>query len=289
MCGADRFSGKRGACGAGPSLVAARAALHMWEEPCISGTKGSGTVFFSGCSLGCVFCQNRPIAHMKAGREITIERLAEIFLELQDKGAANINLVTACHYAPQAAEALDIARKRGLSLPVVYNSGGYENTETLKLLDGYVDIYLPDYKYHDPSLAARLSNAPDYPEKARKAISEMVSRTGECVFDEDGYLLRGTVVRHLILPGHVKNSLECLTWLYETFGDKIYISIMNQYTPVMPEDACKDFPELMRRVTKREYTRVLDHAVRLGITNGFFQEGDTAEESFIPAFDSEGI
>ena len=289
MCGADRLAGKKGVCKADGRLTAARAALYMWEEPCISGEKGSGTVFFSGCSLRCVFCQNRAIAGMEAGKEIEAERLSEIFLELQDKGAANINLVTACHFVPQIIEALDMARASGLKLPVVYNSGGYENTETLKMLKGYVDIYLPDYKYHDPALAARFSHAPDYPERAREAIREMVSATGECIFDEKGYLLRGTVVRHLILPGHVKNSLECLTWLYETFGDKIYISIMNQYTPLLSCDECTGYPELARRVTKREYERVLDHALELGITNGFFQEGDAAEESFIPAFDNEGI
>ncbi len=285
-CGAERVSGKRGACMADSKMTVARAALHFWEEPCISGDRGSGAVFFSGCSLGCVYCQNRKIARMQSGREITEKRLAEIFLELQDQGAANINLVTACHYAPQVKNALETAKSRGLTLPVVYNSGGYEKKETLKMLEGYVDVYLPDYKYHDRDLAEKFSRAPGYPEAAQDAIREMVRQTGECRFDENGYIQKGTIVRHLILPGHTRNSIDALTWLYRTFGDIIYISIMNQFTPVQ---SIPEYPELNRRVTPREYEKVVEYALDLGIRNGFTQEGTAAAESFIPEFDGSGV
>ena len=264
----------------------ARAALHMWEEPCISGTRGSGAVFFTGCNLRCCFCQNREIAIGDSGLEITEERLAEIFLELQEKDAANINLVTGTHYIPQIIAALDCAKKHGLNIPVVYNCGGYENTETLKLLDGYVDIYLPDYKYAESELAVKFSHANDYPERAMEAVNEMVRQTGMPQFDAEGYMKRGTIVRHLILPGHTRNSKKVLKLLHKTFGKQIYISIMNQYTPVFEQ---KEYTELNRCVTRREYEKVLDYAFELGIENGFFQDGETARESFIPAFDYEGV
>ena len=285
-CHADRAEGHRGLCGADSRIIAARAALHMWEEPCISGTKGSGTVFFSGCSLGCIYCQNRTIARMDAGKEISIERLSEIFLELQEKGAANVSLVTACHYVPQVIRALDSAKAEGLSIPVVYNSGGYEKVETLRMLEGYVDIYLPDYKYDEPETAKKFSHAPDYPEYAREAIKEMVRQTGECEFDTDGYLKKGTIVRHLILPGHTKNSIKALTWLHETFGEKIYLSIMNQYTPII---SSKDYPELNRRLTKREYEKVLAQALNQNIKNAYIQEGKTSNQTYIPPFNNEGL
>ncbi|MBQ8304906.1 MAG: radical SAM protein [Blautia sp.] len=270
----------------GDVVYAARAALHMWEEPCISGSRGSGTVFFSGCTLRCVYCQNHEIAEGRAGLPVTVRRLSEIFLMLQEKGAANISLVTASHFVPQILEALADAKKDGLHLPVVYNSGGYESPDTLRALNGVVDIYLPDLKYMDPDLAEAFSHARDYPEAAREAIREMVAQTGPCVFDEAGYAVRGTIVRHLILPGHTKDSMRILSYLHETYGDEIYISLMNQYTPVIRQER---YPELNRRLTKREYQKVLSHALSIGITNGFFQEGTTAEESFIPAFDYEGV
>lgn len=285
-CHADRLHGKCGYCGMDGSVRAARAALHMWEEPCISGEKGSGAVFFSGCGLRCCFCQNREIAIGDCGKEISIERLADIFLELEQKGAANLNLVTAVHNAPQIILALERAKSRGMRLPVVYNSSGYEKTETLQMLEGYVDIYLPDFKYMEGNLAAAFSHAQDYPEIAKDAVREMVRQTGECRFGEDGYLQRGTVVRHLILPGHTRNSIKVLEYLHQTFGNRIYISIMNQYTPVCHQEV---WTELNRKVTKREYEKVLDAALELGIEDAFFQEGETAEESFIPAFDYEGI
>lgn len=285
-CHVNREDKKRGYCGMDSRIYAARAALHMWEEPCISGEKGSGAVFFSGCGLRCIFCQNREIAIGKDGKEISVEKLGEIFLNLEKQGAANINLVTGAHYVPQIREALSIAKKKGMSVPVVYNSSGYEKVETLKLLEGYVDVYLPDFKYMEASLAEAFSKAPDYPERAKEAIEEMVRQTGKCVFNEEGYIEKGTIVRHLILPGHTVNSKKVLDYLHNTYGNKIFISIMNQYTPVYEQ---KVYKELNRKVTEREYKKVLDHALEIGVENGFWQTGDTAKESFIPAFDYEGL
>ncbi len=285
-CKADRQHGQTGFCHVPADLKVARAALHMWEEPCISGKKGSGAVFFSGCGLRCCFCQNHDIAIGSRGLPITVERLSEIFLELQEKGAANINLVTGAHYVPQIVQALDMAGEKGMDLPVVYNSSGYEKLETLKFLEGYVDVYLPDMKYMESELAQKFSHAADYPETAKAAIGEMVRQTGKCEFGEGGYIRKGTIVRHLILPGHTRNSVKVLKYLHETYGDNIYISIMNQYTPVRTFDSCK---ELNRKITKREYEKVLDAAVDMGIKNGFIQEGETASESFIPDFDYEGV
>ena len=285
-CHVDRTAGKTGYCGMNQKVKIARAALHMWEEPCISGTRGSGAVFFTGCNLRCCFCQNRDIAIGDSGKEITVQRLADIFLELEQKGAANLNLVTGAHYVPQIISALEIARRKGLMLPVVYNSSGYENVETLRLLEGYVDVYLPDMKYANEKLAAAFSHAEDYPQKARAAIAEMVRQTGPCQFVEDGYIRRGTIVRHLILPGHTRNSLAVLKELHETYGNDIFISVMNQYTPVFKQEK---YQELNRKVTRREYEKVLDGAIALGIENGYFQDGETAKESFIPAFDYEGV
>ena len=286
MCGIDRTNGKKGFCGMDSRMMGARAALHMWEEPCISGTKGSGAVFFSGCTLRCVFCQNYEIAEGICGREITSERLEQIFLELQEQGAANINLVTATHFLPAVIPALQSARERGLQIPVIYNTGGYERPEIVKMLDGLVDVWLPDFKYMDPELGALYSHAKDYPQKAAGALAAMVEQTGPCIFDEDGYIQKGVIVRHLILPGHTKDSRRVLRYLHETYGNKIYISVMNQYTPL---SQVAGLSPLNRKVTRREYRRVLDEALELGIEQGFFQEGETAEESFIPLFNYEGL
>ena len=269
------------------ALTAARASLHMWEEPPISGERGSGTVFFSGCSLSCVFCQNAQISHGGEGKEIDCGRLAEIFLELEEKGAHNVNLVTASHFAPHIISALDIAKARGLTLPILYNCGGYESVETLKMLRGYVDIYLPDFKYMDSSLAARYSKCPDYPEKAKAALAEMFDQTGAPVFGVDGMLKRGTVVRHLVLPGCVKDSMEVLRYLHTTYGNSIFISIMSQYTP--PARIKEQYPEIARKLTRYEYGKVVRFAEEIGIVNGFTQYGEAAQESFIPIFDGEGI
>ena len=285
-CRVNRLAGERGYCGMTAEVMGARAALHMWEEPCISGARGSGAVFFSGCSLGCVFCQNRPIAAGEVAKPVPLLRLTEIFLELQEQGAANINLVTAGHFAPQTAWALAEAKRRGLRIPVVYNSSGYESKEALETLGDQVDVWLPDFKYMAPGLAKKYSHAEDYPRAASQAVDWMVRRAGLCEFDEEGYVQKGVIVRHLILPGHTKDSMAVLKYLHERYGDSIYISIMNQYTPLPQVEA---YPELARRVTKREYEKVLDYALELGISNGFFQEGETARESFIPLFDYEGL
>lgn len=286
MCRVDRTTGEKGFCGMGAAVQGARAALHMWEEPCISGKKGSGAVFFSGCTLKCVFCQNREIAEGKYGKEISSQRLTEIFLELQEKGAANINLVTAGHFAVPVKEALLRAKEQGLAIPVIYNSGGYERVETLRYLEPVVDVWLPDFKYMDGRLAREYSKAEDYPQTAKKALGEMVRQAGECRFDEEGYIQKGVIVRHLILPGHTRDSMEILSYLHKTYGERIYISVMNQYTP-LPQ--VKDLAPLNRKVTRREYRRVLDFALELGIEQGYFQEGETAKESFIPLFDYEGL
>ncbi|MBQ3489997.1 MAG: radical SAM protein [Clostridia bacterium] len=281
QCGADRSSGN-GFCGETNRLRIARASLHLWEEPPISGKNGSGTVFFSGCNLGCVFCQNREIAHEHRGKEISAEALAEIFLVLQNEGAANINLVTAVHFVPHVIQALDLAKSNGLSLPVVYNSSGYESVETLRMLSGYIDVYLPDYKYRSSLLAERFSKAKNYPEAAERALAEMVLQTGPCVFDENGIIRKGVIVRHLVLPGHTEDSMAVLEYLHKTYGDSIYISIMNQYTPM---GKYKKFPELSRKLTSYEYGKVVKFAEKIGIRNGFLQSGETAKESFIPSFD----
>ena len=285
-CGVDRLAGQKGFCGVDAGIMVARAALHMWEEPCISGKEGSGAVFFSGCSLGCAFCQNRTISKGQSGKVITVEHLAELFLDLQAQKANNINLVTAGHFLPQVREALILAKEQGLTIPVVYNSSGYEKAEMLRYLEGLVDIYLPDLKYLEADLAGKYSHAKDYPEVAMKALEEMVRQVGTPEFDERGMMKKGVIVRHLLLPGHVRNSKKVLEYLYGTYGDQIYISLMNQYTP-MP--AMKDDPQLSRKVTDREYDRLLDHAISFGVTNCFIQEGETAKESFIPEFNGEGI
>lgn len=288
-CLVDRKKGEKGICGQTENLKVARAALHFWEEPCISGDAGSGAVFFSGCPLHCVFCQNENIANGTVGKEISLERLVDIFLELQEKRANNINLVTPGHFVPQIVKALDQARKEGLTLPVVYNTSSYEMVDTIKMLEGYVDIYLPDFKYMSQVLSKKYSHAPDYAEVAKAAIAEMVRQTGKAVFvngDEDNLILRGTIVRHLTLPGCMEDSMQILKYLHETYGDMIYISIMNQFTPL---SNLEKYPELNRRITDEEYETLVDYAIEIGIENGFIQEGDTAEESFIPAFDCEGV
>lgn len=286
-CGADRQAGAAGFCGVPSEVYLARAALHFWEEPCISGTRGSGTVFFSGCVLGCVYCQNYEVAHARAGQAVSISRLAEIFLELQAQGAHNINLVTPTHYVPQIRTAALEAREKGLSIPFVFNCGGYEKTDTLQMLEGIVDIYLTDFKYMDPEAARRYSGAGDYPEKAKAALAEMVRQCPSAEFDDEGIMQKGVIVRHLLLPGMVKNGKAVLDYLYGTYGDQIWVSLMNQYTP-FPR-VKERYPEIGRKVTKREYRSLVDHALDLGFVNAFIQEGGTAEESFIPAFDGEGV
>lgn len=285
-CGINRRTGQTGVCGVSSEIKVARAALHYWEEPCISGKKGSGAVFFSGCSLHCVFCQNREISDGKAGKVISKERLSDIFIELAGKGANNINLVTPGQYIPDIVWAVNDAKSRGMKLPIIYNTSGYENVTELKLLEGIVDVYLPDFKYMDSTLSAMYSRAKDYPSVAKQALSEMVRQQPEVVIDDaTGLIQKGVIVRQLLLPGHVNDAKAVLKYLYDTYRDHVYISMMSQFTPI----ALKDYPEINRTVTKREYERLVNYALEIGITNAFIQEGDVAKDSFIPAFDCEGV
>lgn len=285
-CGINRSIGQTGVCGVSSEIKVARAALHYWEEPCISGKKGSGAVFFSGCSLHCVFCQNREISDGKAGKVISKERLSDIFMELAVKGANNINLVTPGQYIPDIVWAVNDAKSRGMKLPIIYNTSGYENVTELKLLEGIVDVYLPDFKYMDSTLSARYSRAKDYPSVAKQALSEMVRQQPDVVIDDaTGLIQKGVIVRQLLLPGHVNDAKAVLKYLYDTYHDHVYISMMSQFTPI----ALKDYPEINRTVTRREYERLVDYALKIGITNAFIQEGDVAKDSFIPAFDCEGV
>ena len=319
-CHVNRVNGQTGYCGQTSVITAARAALHMWEEPCISGKAGSGAVFFSGCNMGCIFCQNYLIAHSEVQKGVTVQRLSEIFLELQEQNACNINLVTPTHFVPQIAVALTYAKNNGLNIPVVYNTSGYELPETLRMLDGLIDIYLPDCKYVSDKLSAQYSNAPDYFERCNDALHEMIRQTGAPAFyspedssaltisatqyneliedlsssdsiddcqDYSGPLMKkGVIVRHLMLPGSFADSKNVIRYLYDTFGSKIYISIMNQYTPM---EQAKIYPSLTRKISSDEYDALTDFAISLGIENGFIQGSDTASESFIPLFDYKGL
>ena len=285
-CGVDR-SAALGYCKMSDKLTAAKAMLHYWEEPCLSSEGGSGAVFFSGCVLRCVYCQNYSISTERYGKEITPERLSEIFLELQEKGAENIDLVNPTHFVPRIIEALKLAKDGGLRLPIVYNSGGYERLDTLKALEGLVDIYLPDVKYFDDGSARRLSNAPNYFEIAMKAVEEMVRQTGKPVFD-NGSLIRGTIVRHLVLPGCYKDSIEIVRRLGERFGKDILFSLMSQYTPFGKVKTDPEFAGMDRRITTFEYNKVLDAVIEAGL-EGYMQERSSAKEEYTPCFDLEGI
>lgn len=284
-CGADRRT-ETGLCGCGSLPRVARAALHFWEEPCISGTRGSGAVFFSGCTLRCRYCQNRSISSGGFGKEITVERLGEIFLRLQKEGAHNINLVTADQYLLPVTEALDLVREK-LSIPVVYNCGGYETVEAVRALRPYVDIFLPDLKYKSPELSRGYSGARDYFEVARLAVKEMIASVGAPVFGGDGLLEKGVIIRHLVLPGARKDSLELLNWIAKDLPKGGFLlSLMSQYTPYREDP---EYPALNRRLTTFEYSSVVKEAVRLGLTDGFMQEPTSAKEEYTPPFDLEGV
>lgn len=274
-CGVNRSRGELGFCGQDDRIRVALTMLHHWEEPELSGEAGSGAVFFTGCTLRCVYCQNHAIsyARLDKGKTYNPEELSEAFLKLQEQGALNINLITAAMHMPLVLTALDHARSNGLHIPIVYNSSGYESRELLKELEGYIDIYLPDLKYLSADLAAAFSGAPDYPEVAMKAIDEMVRQTT-------------TIVRHLVLPGHVKESKRVLSYLHDTYGNRVKVSIMSQYTPVL-EVMNTGYPELNRRITRREYERVIDHALKIGIENAYIQDRMVAKESFIPQFEEQ--
>lgn len=285
-CGAKRNKGLKGLCGADNELRVGRASLHMWEEPCISGSKGSGTVFFSGCTLRCIYCQNFCLSRGEEGVSISTERLAEIFLELEKKGAHNINLVTGEHFAPHIRDAIKMAKKEGLQVPVVFNCGGYTSMEVLELLDGFIDIYLADFKYMDDDYSEKYSGVKNYSAVCRTAVKEMVRQQPKCVFDEDGIMKKGVIIRHLCLPGLRKDSEKIIKYLFENYGHKIFFSIMNQYTPNNNE---KLPHELRRRLNEKEYDNITEYAVMLGIENAYVQEEGTAEESFIPEFNGFGV
>ena len=284
-CLVNRLADERGYCGMGAEIIAARAALHFWEEPCLSGTRGSGAVFFSGCGLHCRFCQNEPINRGQVGEEISPDRLSEIFLELQEQGAHNINLITPTHFIPQITIALRKAKNLGLVLPIVCNSGGYETVEALRIWDGLIDIYLPDLKYCSSSLSRDLSHAPDYFIKTSAALTEMFRQTGEPVFSGDGLMQKGMIVRHLMLPGHLFDTRKILEYLCGTFGNEIYISLMNQYTP--PKSALPKVP--VHALREDHYAAMIRFLQDHGQENAFVQESGTCSDSFIPVFDLTGI
>lgn len=283
-CGVDRTVGQKGFCGAGDKLKVARASLHFWEEPCISLNNGSGTVFFSNCTLKCVYCQNHKISQGEVGFEITPKRLSEIFFELKQKGAHNINLVTPTHFVPLILDALDLSK--GLNLPIVYNTSGFETVDTLKMLEGYVNVYLPDFKYYDSRFSKKYSSAEDYFEVVTKAIDEMVRQTGAPKFDKNGAIVRGVVVRHMALPTLSDDSKRILKYLNRNYKEKILISIMSQYTPFFKAN---EYPEIANPLSKEDYEDILSYAEIIGIQNGYTQEGESAKESFIPTFDGEGV
>ena len=280
-CNILRDEGKIGYCGEESRVKIGRAALHFWEEPSISGSKGSGTVFFSGCNLGCVYCQNRAISAEHAGWFVSEEELSDIFLDLQSQGAHNINLVTPTHYAPQIARALRLAKQNGLTIPIIYNCGGYESVKTLKKLQGLIDIYMPDMKYFDEMYALRYSNAPDYFEIAKTAISEMFRQVGKNEFDGGGIMKRGVIVRHMMLPGLLFDSKKIIDYLYKEYGDDIFISIMSQYTPL---PWVEKYPEINKKISQEYYSALVDYAVSIGVKNAYIQDGEAASESFIPEF-----
>ena len=284
-CGVNRTV-QAGFCGADDKVKIALVSLHKWEEPCLVGDNGAGTIFFSHCNLRCCFCQNYQISQLAQGVDVDIERLADIFIEQQKRGAANIELVTPTHYIPQILTALDSAKSRGLNLPIVYNSNGYENVKTIELLRNYVDIFLPDLKYFDDKIAVELSSATNYFDIASAAILKMFAITGDFKFDDCGRMTRGVIVRHLILPGQRHDSIKLVDWLYKNFGDGIYISLMNQYTPMFNAHLHK---KINRRLTTFEYDSVVNHAIDIGIKNCFIQTGKTASSDFVPIFDGSGV
>lgn len=282
-CGADRKV-KTGVCGMGDTLKIARAAAHFWEEPCISGYGGSGAVFFSGCNMKCVFCQNSEISSGGFGREITVDRLKEIYSELIFEGAHNINLVTPTHYSEKILESLNFP----LSVPVVYNSSGYDSVETLKKFEGKIQIYLPDLKYMNSSLAEKYSSAPDYPETAKNAIREMYRQVGEFKLDDEGIMEKGVIVRHLMLPGHIENTLDVIDFIADEFHDKVIFSLMSQFTPNCSEKS-RRFPELCRTVSEEEYNRAVDYLYLVGLENGYVQDFSSAKKDYVPPFDLTGV
>ena len=279
-CGVNRDIGELGYCGCGKDMVIARYSLHMWEEPCISGVKGSGTIFFSHCNLRCLFCQNYDISTLNKGKVVSIEEFSDICIELQESGANNINLVTGTMYVPMIVKGIKLAKKKGLIIPVIYNTSGYDSVDTIKMLDGVVDVYLPDLKYYDDELADKYSKCRDYFKYASKAVEEMYKQVGKPVFDNNGMIRRGVIVRHLILPGNINDSKKIIKYLYYKYHDNIIISIMNQYTPIRR----LEYEELNHKIEDKDYDEIINYAYDLGIRNAYIQEGDTQKTSFIPDF-----
>ncbi|MEG0772458.1 radical SAM protein [Clostridium sp.] len=285
-CNADRTTNTFGFCKSSSILKVAKAYPHMWEEPCISGEKGSGTVFFSNCNLSCVFCQNHEISHAAVGKEISTQRLSAIFLELEKKGCHNINLVNPTHYVSKIIEGINLAREKGLKVPIAYNTNGYEKIKTIKELEGYIQIYIPDLKYFEDKYAIKYSKAPNYFNIASKAIAEMVGQVGKPVFNEQGMMQSGVIIRHLMLPGLLFDSKKVVDYIYKAFGDDVYLSLMNQYTPMY--DA-KDYPEINKFLNPKHYDSLIDHCLEIGYKNAFIQESGTSSQIFVPHFNLEGI
>lgn len=281
-CGVNRLNGNIGRCKSNGNIKLAMASIHNFEEPCISGENGSGTVFFSNCNMNCVFCQNYKISQQGLGREISIEELAEIFIDEQNKNAENINLVTPTMYVYHIIEAIKIAKNKGLKIPIVYNSNGYENVETIKKLDGYIDIYLPDLKYYDDDLAFKYSGVKNYFENATSAIKEMYNQVGSPVLDENGMMKKGLIIRHLVLPNNLQNSKDVLKWINDNIDKKVFVSVMAQY---FPTNKAKDFPEINRKLTKEEYEEIENYLYSLDLDNGYIQELGEHEEEYVPDFE----
>jgi len=281
-CSVNRLDGELGFCNASKDIKIAKVSLHQWEEPCISGSLGSGTVFFSNCNLKCVFCQNHTISQEGIGKTVSINRLSEIFLQQQRRGAHNINLVTPTHYVPQIIEALKIAKSRGLNIPILYNSNSYENIDTIKALKGFIDVYLPDLKYYKDKYAIKYSNAPNYFNTASEVITEMVSQVGEAKFNDAGIIQKGVIIRHLMLPGLLFDSKKVIDFIHSTFNDSVYISLMNQYTPM--HKAAK-YSEINKPLNPNHYDALIDYCLNLGITKCFIQESGTSSKAFVPDFD----
>ncbi|WP_050606256.1 radical SAM protein [Clostridium niameyense] len=285
-CSVDRANGQMGFCNSTKNIKISRAALHHWEEPCISGRNGSGAVFFSNCNLQCVFCQNHKISHEGYGKEISIKDLSNIFIKLQREGAHNINLVTPTHYVPEIIEAIKLSKKYGLSIPILYNSNGYENIETIKMLEGYIDIYLPDFKYFNNKYSVKYSSCNNYFEHTSKAIEEMFNQVGTPVFNTEGIMQRGIIIRHLMLPGLLFDSKKVIDYIYSKFKDDVYISLMNQYTPL---NNLSKYPELNKTLNPKHYDSMINYCLELGIKNAFIQESGTSSKKFVPNFDLTGI
>ncbi len=285
-CFVNRNEGKLGFCRSGATVKVAKAYGHMWEEPCISGEKGSGTVFFSNCNLRCVFCQNHDISQSDIGKEVSIERLSEIFLEEQSRGYHNINLVNPTHYVPQIIEALDIAKEKGLNIPIVYNSNGYESLASIKALNGYIDVYIPDLKYFNDKYAVRYSSAPNYFSIASEAIKEMVYQVGPPIFDSNGLMIKGAIIRHLMLPGLLFDSKKVVDYIYKTFGDSVFLSLMNQYTPMFK---ASEYPEINKILNPSHYDSLIDHCIELGYKNAFIQESGSNSTVYVPDFNLQGV